>query len=105
MFTSNASLDVIGSESDKYDFQSYLKTKGISFNYVVKETVDPVNPLTLGILTAVTPTLIQILYDYVKNRKDKGFRLRVHTGKGIVEITAKTTPKDLDVIVREKLKK
>ena|SRR5437879_12424469 len=105
MFSSSASLDVIGSDEDKFDFQNYLKAKGVSFNFVVKETVDPINPLTLGLLTGLTPTLIRILYDYVQSRKDKGFRLRVHTGKGIIEITAKTTPKDLEVIVREKLKK
>ncbi len=101
----NASLDVIGNDEDKGDFQKFLKDNHVSFNYVIKETVDPINPLTLGLLTGLTPTLVRILYDYVQSRRDKGFRLRVHTGQGVVDISARTTPKDLDVIIREKLKK
>jgi len=104
MFNQTA-IDVIGSNEDRFEFEKFLKDNKVSFNFKLREAVDPIHALTLGLLTGLTPTLIRILYDFVQSRKDKGFRLRVHTGRGVVEITAKTTPKDLDVIIREKLKK
>src|SRR5438876_12434583 len=103
MFSQTA-VDVIGSNEDKFEFQKFLKENNVPFNFKLKESVDP-TAFTLGLLTALTPMLIRLFYDYTQGRKDKGFRLVVHIGKEAVEISARTTPKDLEVIIREKLKK
>src|SRR5712664_4197185 len=99
MLTYQVTLDAIGSNEDKADFHKFLSNNKVPFRIKLKEAIDPTNPLTLILLSGLTPTLIRMLYDYMQGRKDKGkdtgFRLLIKTEKEIIEITARTTPKDL----------
>ncbi len=72
-----------------------LRKHGVSFNYVIRESVDQLAPTILALLAGVTPQVLAILYDYWKNHDKSGFKIRIRTKKGVLEISSSTTPEDL----------
>ena len=95
----NSDIRVWGDEEDKEElYRRIERDKNIATRKIIAEIVDP--PLIFTVVFGLINTL-KIIYDFLKERKDKNVNVQISLPNGRVVSVKSTNADELQVLIQE----